>query len=176
MIRLATGNIFSGEFYTLHNTNFVVLIAFALFVGFLIYKGVPKLVGGLLDKRADSIRNELEEAKKLRAEAKEIYASYERKMVEVEKESAEIIANAKKAAAEQSVMAKAKLEEQIAARVQSGKDQIASAEAAVERQIRLRASSIAIEVARSVLSEQLKGKNADDLIDAAIKNVDANLH
>ena len=177
MIRLASSNIFDIEhFWTLGNTNLVVLIAFLIFVAFLIYKGVPSLVTGLLDKRADSIRNELNEAKRLREEAQEIFAGYERKMAEVEKEADEIIKNAKKAAADHAVDAKAKLDAQIERRVASGKEQIASAEAAVERQIRERASAIAIEAARAVLGDQLKGKNAADLIDAAIKNVDQHLN
>lgn len=176
MTRLATSNFFDPHFYSLSNTNFVVLVAFLIFVAFLFWKGVPKLIGSLLDKRADAIRSELEEAKKLHEEAKDIFAAYERKMAEVEKESAEIVSNAKKAAADQAEASKLKLAEQVERRVKAGKDQIASAEAAVERQIRAKASSIAIEVARDILGAQLKGKNANELIDAAIKNVDINLH
>ena len=176
MIRLATSNFFDPHFYSLSNTNFVVLVAFLIFVAFLIYKGVPKLIGSLLDKRSNSIRNELKEAKNLREEAQEIFASYERKMVEVEKESAEIVTAAKKIATEQAKAAKLALAEQIDRRVAAGKDQIVAAEAAVERQIRTKAASIAVEVARDVLGAQLKGKNADALIDAAIKDVDANLN
>ena len=43
------------SFFSLANTDFVVLIAFLLFVGVLFYYKVPSLLGGLLDKRAAGI-------------------------------------------------------------------------------------------------------------------------
>ena len=45
----------TGPFFSLGNTDFVVLLAFLLFVGVLIYLKVPGLLMGLLDKRADTI-------------------------------------------------------------------------------------------------------------------------
>ncbi|MBN8194877.1 hypothetical protein JI667_22525, partial [Bacillus sp. NTK074B] len=56
----------TGPFFSLRNTNFVVLLAFLLFVGVLFYFKVPSLIAGLLDKRAATIRAELAEARKLR--------------------------------------------------------------------------------------------------------------
>ena len=46
----------SGPFISLRNTNFVVMIAFAIFIGIILYLGVPKMLGGLLDKRAAAIK------------------------------------------------------------------------------------------------------------------------
>ena len=46
----------SGPFFSLRNTNFVVLIAFLVFVGILVWKKVPKLMGRALDDRAQMIR------------------------------------------------------------------------------------------------------------------------
>ena len=73
-----------GPFFSLYNTNFVVLIAFILFLGVLIYYKVPGMLAGALDKRAAGIRNDLEEAKALREEAQSILATYERKQREVQ--------------------------------------------------------------------------------------------
>ena len=61
-------------FFSLANTDFVVLISFLLFVGVLVYFKVPGLLGGLLDKRADGIRADLNEAKSLREEAQTVLA------------------------------------------------------------------------------------------------------
>ena len=49
-------------FLSLHNTNFVVLLAFILFIGILLYAKVPAKIGGLLDARAVQIKAELEAA------------------------------------------------------------------------------------------------------------------
>ena len=69
----------SGPFVSLRNTDFIVLLAFIAFIGVLVYFKVPSLIGGMLDKRANTIRNELDEARKLREEAQSIFASYERR-------------------------------------------------------------------------------------------------
>ena len=45
----------SGPFFSLRNTDFVVTIAFLIFIGILVYYKVPQLIGGLLDKRAAMI-------------------------------------------------------------------------------------------------------------------------
>ena len=72
----------SGPFISLSNTNFVVLLAFLLFVGLLIYLKVPGKLNGMLDERANGIQSELDEARSLREEAQSILAEYERKQKE----------------------------------------------------------------------------------------------
>ena len=71
----ASKNPFSAEFYSLTNTDFIVSIAFLLFLGILWYFGVPKLLAKLLDDRAESIRSELNEARALREEAQALLAT-----------------------------------------------------------------------------------------------------
>jgi len=75
----------SGDygFFSLRNTDFIVLLSFLAFIGVLVYFKVPALLGGLLDKRAEAIRADLDQARRLREEAQEIYASYERRQREV---------------------------------------------------------------------------------------------
>ena len=74
----------SGPFFSLHNTDFVVTVAFIGFVALVLYLGVPKMLGKMLDARADGIRSELEEARSLHEEAKALLASYEKKQSEVQ--------------------------------------------------------------------------------------------
>ena len=73
-----------GPFFSLKNTDFVVLVSFLIFIGILFYFKVPAMIGGLLDKRAATIKSELEEARALREEAQTLLASYERKQKEVQ--------------------------------------------------------------------------------------------
>jgi F-type H+-transporting ATPase subunit b len=82
-------------FLSLANTDFVVLIGFLVFLGIVVYFKVPGLVGGMLDKRADGIKAELDEAKALREEAQALLASYERKQKEVHEQADRIVAAAK---------------------------------------------------------------------------------
>ena len=64
--------------FSLKNTDFVVAIAFFIFIGVLVYFKVPKIIINLLDKRANTIRGEIEEASRLLEDAKSILAKSER--------------------------------------------------------------------------------------------------
>ena len=90
----------SGPFFSMSNTNFVVLLGFLLFVGILLFVKVPSLLGGQLDARAEGIRSELDEARALHEEAQTLLASYERKQEEVKEQATRIVAHAKMEAEE----------------------------------------------------------------------------
>ena len=161
----------SGPFFTLRNTDFVVLIAFLVFIGVLVYFKVPALLGGLLDKRAEGIRADLDDARRLRSEAQEIYASYERRQREVKEQAAAIVANASQEAAAQAAKAKADLESSITRRLKAAEDQIASAEADAVRAVRNRAVQAAIAAAGQLLTEQVSAGKRSAGIDEAIEDV-----
>jgi len=163
-------------FFSLRNTDFVVLLAFLLFIGVLFYFKVPGLIGGLLDKRAETIRAELDEAKALREEAQTVLASYERKQKEVAEQAKRIVEAAKKDAEEAAVQAKEDLKTSIARRLQAAEDQIASAEAAAVKQVRDSAISAAIGAASNVIAAKTSAADQSKLIDDAIAQVKTKLH
>jgi F-type H+-transporting ATPase subunit b len=166
----------SGPFFSLTNTNFVVLIAFLLFIAVLLYLKVPSLLGGMLDKRAEGIQGELDEARALREEAQTLLASYERKQKEVQEQADRIVAAAKEEANEAAEQAKADLQVSIARRLKAAKDQISSAEQNAVKEVRDKAVTIAIAAAKDVIAQQMTSKDGSSLIDDAIAQVDAKLH
>lgn len=166
----------TGPFISLNNTNFVVLIAFLVFVGVLVYMGVPGKLTGMLDARAVQIKADLEEARNLREEAKTILASYERKQREVQEQSDRIVAGAREEAMVAAKQAKADLNTAIARRLAAAQDQIASAEASALRQVKERAVSVAVAVAGDVLAKQMTAETAALSIDDAISQVELRLH
>ena len=161
----------SGPFFSLRNTDFIVTIAFLIFVGILIYMKVPGIIGGMLDKRADGIRADLDEAKRLREEAQEIYASYERRQREVKTQSDEIIANAKREAEGQAAKAREDLKLSIARRLKAAEDQISSAESDAVRAVRDRAVQAAVAAASEILGKQVASGQRSAGIDDAIDEV-----
>ncbi len=166
----------SGPFISLQNTNFVVLLAFLVFVGILIYFKVPGMVGGLLDKRAATIRGELDEARALREEAQALLASYERKQKDVQAQADRIVAAARDEAAKAAVLAKEEIRASVARRLASAEDQIASAQAAAIRDVRDRAITVAVGAAQDVIAAQMTAAQGNKLIDEAIAVVEAKLH
>lgn len=164
------------SFFSLSNTDFIVVIAFLLLVGILIYFKVPGKISAMLDDRSSGIQSELDEARALRDEAQALLASYERKHREVQGQADRIVAQAKvdaEAAAEQ---ARADLDRSIERRMASAEDQIASAQAGAIKEVRDSAVLVAVAAARTVMAKQMTAANADKLVDDAIAQVDAKLH
>lgn len=64
----------AGEygFFSLRNSDFVVLIGFLVFLGILAYFKVPQRLAAMLDDRAAGIRADLDEAKSIREEAQSL--------------------------------------------------------------------------------------------------------
>lgn len=165
----------SGPFVSLGNTDFVVLIAFLLFIGILVYLKVPGLLGGLLDKRSEAIRDELEAARALREEAQAVLAGYERQQREVAKQAEGIVEHAKEEARVAAEQAKAELEASIARRISAAEERIASARIKAEREVRDQAVQVAVAAARSVISQQMTESQGSQLVDQAISTVESRL-
>lgn len=165
-----------GPFFSLRNAEFVVGVAFIAFIGLLIYMGIPKKVGAMLDDRATGIKNELDEARLLRDEARALLASYEAKQREVTEQSARIVATAKQEAEAAAAQAKADLQTSIARRMAAAGEQIESSVKAAERAVRDQAISVSVAVAADVLKRQMTADQAAAAIDASIVQVAAKLH
>jgi F-type H+-transporting ATPase subunit b len=161
----------SGPFFSLNNTDFVVTIAFVLFVAVIVYLKVPGLIAGILDQRADAIRKDLDEARSLREEAQSILVSYERKSREVSEHAENIVAHAKTEAAAAADAAKEDLKASIARRLAAAEDQLASAEAAALRDVRDKAVAVAVAAAAEVIAARMNATQGNALIDSAIEDV-----
>ena len=166
----------SGPFFSLTNTDFIVTMAFILFILVLFYFKVPSMLGGMLDKRAEGIQSELDEARALREEAQTILASYERKQKEVQDQADRIVAQAKDEAIAAAEQAKVDLQASIARRLAAAEDQIASAEASAIKEVRDQAVTVAVSAANVVIAKGMTAADGNKLIDAAIAEVDAKLH
>lgn len=163
-------------FFSLKNTDFVVLIAFLIFVGVLLYFKVPSLVGGLLDKRAEGIQKDLDDARALREEAQSLLASYERKQKEVKEQADRIVANAKEEAEAAAVSAKEEIKASVARRLAGAEEQIASAQAAAVKEVKDQAVIVAVAAAKDTMAKQMDAAAANSLIDDAIGAVETKMH
>ena len=113
----------------LHDPETWVAVGFVLVIALLVWKGVPGMVGKMLDQRAAVIAAELEEARRLRAEAAALLADYQKRAAGAEAEARSIVEAATLEAAQFQKEARAALEAQIARRAASAQDKIAQAEA-----------------------------------------------
>jgi F-type H+-transporting ATPase subunit b len=165
-----------GSFFSLSNTNFVVLIAFLLFIGVLVRFKVPALLMGLLDKRAVQIRAELDEARAVREEAQQLLASFERKARDVTEQADRIVQHAKEEANNAAEEAKVALAESLRRRLNAAEEQIATAEAAAVKEVRDRAVQVAVAAAGDVIASSMTAAEANARIEQSIAVVEDKLH
>ena len=62
------------------DATFWVMISFFIFIGLLVYFGIPKKIKKILDENISNIKNEIDEADKLKEEAKNILTEHEKKI------------------------------------------------------------------------------------------------
>ena len=147
---------------------FLALIAFFALLG---YMGVHKMLAKSLDDRADGIRAELDEAKRLREEAQEMLASYQRRQREAEAEADAIVAQAKAEAKSLRAEARKELNERLERRTALAEQRIAQAEAQASAEVKAAAAELAASAAEQILKGSLKKTDLNRMVDADIKAV-----
>jgi F-type H+-transporting ATPase subunit b len=156
--------------------TFYTFLAFLAFFGVLIYFGVHKSIAKTLDDRADAIRGELDEAKRLREEAQEMLASYQRKQREAEAEAEAIVAQAKSEAKTLKAEARKEMAERLERRTAMAEQRIAQAEAQAAAEVKAAAAELAASAAEEILKTKLKKTDLNKIVDADIKAVGEQLN
>jgi F-type H+-transporting ATPase subunit b len=152
------------------DNSFYALAALVIFLGLVVYFGVPKIINNLLDRQIQKIADDLAEAKKLREEAAALLVEYEQKRVAAEGEAAGIIAAAQEEATRLTAEAQVSLADLVARRTKAVEDKIAQAEAQAVAEVRARSADVAIEAARLVLTDEMSRKGGQ-VVDRAIADV-----
>ncbi|MEI9987647.1 MAG: F0F1 ATP synthase subunit B [Aliidongia sp.] len=159
----------------LHDEEFYILIAFLVAVGILIWKAKDQVVSGL-DARARTIRQQLDEAKRLREEAEAMLAEYQRKQRDAIAEAQDIVVQAQAEAERVAKQAEIDLEAAIKRREEQARDKITQAEVKALAEVRGVAVDVAIEAVRVLLAETLDQAHGARLIDQAIEDLPKRLH
>ncbi|UJW76248.1 F0F1 ATP synthase subunit B [Rhizobium sp. SL42] len=158
------------------DATFFALVGLVLFFVLLAYLKVPGMMAKGLDERADKIRDELAEAKRLREEAQHLLAEYQRKRKEAEAEAAGIVAAAEREAAALTAEARQKTDEFIARRNALSEQKIKQAETEAVNAVRVAAVDLAIAAAEKVLAKKTDGAVQDNLFKNAVGEVKSRLN
>ncbi len=132
-----------------------VFLATVIFLAALVYFGVHKKIGGALDARADNIRAELDEARRLREEAQALLASFQRKQKEAEEQADQIVQQARKDAEAMAAQSRADLAERLERRAAQAEAKIANAEAQAMAEVKSRAADMAVNAAEKILRSKM---------------------
>lgn len=141
------------------DNSFWALIALVIFLLIMIYYGVPSYLKDSLDKRAARIAGELEEARRLREEARQVLAEYQKKRFKAEQEAQEIIASAKRQAQNMVADMRADTEAFIECRNKMIEQKIEQTGVDAMQFIRSAAIDKAVFAVKTVLEDELKTKN-----------------
>ena len=129
-----------------------------------------------LDSRAAQIKDELDEAKRLREEAQHALAEYKRMQRDAAKEAEEILRVAASEADAMRERARDELTQAVQRREEQAVARIAQAETEATQQVRDLAVDIAVAATGKVLEDNLKGDAGNKVIDDAIKDLPSRLN
>jgi F-type H+-transporting ATPase subunit b len=148
-----------------------VAISMLVVIGLMIWKKVPALIGGMLDKRIAAIRTQLDEATKLRAEAEALLATAKAQSAASAGDASAIIAHAQAEAKILLAEAEAHAIDLTARRTKMAEDKIGAAERSAIADVRAKAASAAASVAAQVIAQTHDAAADRELVDSAISRL-----
>ena len=146
-------------------------LAMLAFLAVLAWKGVHKVIAGGLDKKIAEIRNQLDEARKLRTEAEALRAEYAAKIANAEKDAVAMLEHAEAEAKAIVDKAEADAKAVVGRRKQMAEDKIAAAERAAVEDLRARAAQASATAAGKLIAQRHDADADKALVDKAISSV-----
>lgn len=136
------------------NATAWVALAMAVVIAIMIWKKVPAAIGRALDRKIEGIREQLDEAARLRAEAEALRAEYEAKQAGAAAEAAALIERARHEADAIRAQAETDAAALIERRTRMAEDKIAAAERTALDEVRARAVDAAVAAAERLIRER----------------------
>ena len=145
-----------------------VALSMLVVVGIMLWQRVPKMIAGMLDAKIATIREQLDEAARLRAEAERLLADAQARDKASAGDAAAIVAHAESEARAMLAKAESDATDLLARRSKMAEDKIGAAERQAIADVRGRAADAAVHAAAAIIAQR-HGADADrPLVDRAI--------
>ncbi len=154
----------------IQDPTFWVAVAFVVFV-VLVFKPIKGALIGGLDAKIAEIRQEVEEAEKLREEAQSLLANYQRQQRQAIQDAEAIVARAKEEAERHRAEADEAMKDMVRRQEEQAREKIAQAEAAAIQEVRSMSVELAMAAAEKLLADRLAGDEGSRLIDNSIEDI-----
>lgn len=148
-----------------------VLVAFILFVSLALILKAPSMIAKLLDDQIKNIRNELDEARKLKEDANSLLAEYERKIKSTKDETEKIISQAEITAKVYEESTNKKVEEYLIRSEKQSLDRIKQTEKAAIDKISEEIINISINTSEKIISDNMTDKNTNQLFSQSLDQI-----
>ena len=153
------------------DATMLVALAMLVVIGLAIWKKVPAMIAGALDKQISGIKAQLDQATALRAEAEAIKAEYEAKAKQAEQDAIDMKAAAAEEAKQIVATAKVAATDMIARRAKAAEDKIAAAERTAIADVRAKAASVSTAAAAQLIAAHHDASADAALIDQSISSL-----
>lgn len=153
------------------DVEFWVGMAFILSIAVLA-KPAYRFLKGAMRGKIDSVKNQISDAEKLRDDAQELLAQYERKFATTEAEVAEILKQAEKNIANQKKNDLAQLKENTIVKEKEIKRRILSSTENAMTEINQSVARSSVELAKKAILQHIEKADKSALIDNAIASLD----
>ena len=147
------------------DATFWVAISFFVFIGILIYLNVPQKVNDSLTNQITQIKKELNEAEKLKVEAKNLLSDHENNIDKSKKETKEIINKAKEDS-EKNILGRAeKFHQLIEERKKNAEQKISQMKESALKEIKDNSIRLAVDSVKKIISNSIDKSKLDNLFE-----------
>ena len=151
------------------DATFWIAISFFIFFAILIYLKVPQKMNNSLTDKINEIKKELEEAEKLKEEAKNLFAGYENKIDKSKKETKEIIDSAKKESEKAIIEKTKKFHKIIEERKKSTEQKIVQMKENALKDIKNISVKISIEAVENLIKNSIDENKLENLYNKSLE-------
>ncbi len=151
------------------DATFWVTISFLIFLGILIYFKIPQKIKETLEQNILNIKNQINEAEKLKEDAKNILIEQEKKISNSKKEVKEMINKASEEAEKNVIKANKEFHNMIENRKKNAEERIRQLKNQAEKDIKNASVKIAIESVEKLIKNSLNKSKLDKIYSSSIE-------
>ena len=151
------------------DATFWVTISFFIFLGILVYFKVPQKVKHVLEKNISNIRNQINEAEKLKEDAKNILIEHEKKISKSKNEVRDLIRKASEEAEKNIINSNENFHKFMENRKKSAEERVKQLKYQAEKDIKNAAVKIAIESVEKLIKNSLEKSKLDKIYSSSIE-------
>lgn len=142
-----------------------------LILFFLLYKFALPAIMGMLDGRAENIRESLEKAEQTKIDAERMMDEYKQQMAEARTEAAKVIEQGRKVAESMKEEIVAKANEEAAVVVEKAREAVQAERRAAAAELQAQVAELSVAVASKLIGEKLSAAEHAKLIDQYVAEV-----
>ena len=151
------------------DATFWVMISFFAFIGLLIYFKIPQKIKTVLNENINSIKNQIDEAEKLKEEAKNILTEHEKKISNSKAEVKQLLSKANEEAEKNVIKTNRDFHNLMETRKKNAEERIKQLKYQALKDIKNASVKIAIESVEKLIKNSLDKSKLDKIYSSSIE-------